>query len=250
MANMTGWTAGMMTHRAGETLIGLEASVRFFQQLIADGRPVRAEARALLGSGDMLVCETTVYDADDQVIAICNASAVPIDNHRRRRTRRRPSERALCTILFTDIVDSTKRAEALGDRAWHSLLERHDEVARQEIARCAGLLVKRTGDGLLARFGAPARALECAMRLRDALAGLGINIRAGVHTGECEITDDDIVGVAVNLAARIEAAAAPGEVLVSSTVKDLAAGAGHGFESRGEHRLKGVEEPWRLWAVS
>jgi class 3 adenylate cyclase len=222
---------------------------RYFRQVVSDGRPIRAQARALPGTGDVLVCETIVSDADDHVVAICNGSAVPIDNKRRRRIRRRPSERALCTILFTDIVGSTKRAEALGDRAWHILLERHDEVAHQEIARCEGLLVKRTGDGLLARFGSPARALDCATHLRDALAALGIQIRAGIHTGECEITDDDIIGVAVNLAARIEAAAAPGEVLVSSTVKDLTAGAGHGFETRGEHRLKGLEEPWRLWAV-
>src|SRR5262249_6202884 len=158
----------------------------------ADGRPIRAEARALLRGGDVLVCDTIVYDADEQVVAISNASAVPIDNKRRRRTRRRASDRALCTILFTDIVDSTKRAEALGDRAWHTLLEQHNDVARREITRCAGLVVKSTGDGLLARFGSPARALDCAVHLRDALAGLGIQIRMGLHTGECETTDDDI----------------------------------------------------------
>ena len=249
MANSTGWTFGLMRHRAGETFAGLDVHIRFLRPVAADGRPIRAETRTRQGTGDLLVVETTVYDADDEIVTITNASAAPIDNTRRRRRRRRTSERALCTILFTDIVDSTTRAEALGDSAWRVLLERHDEAARREIARCMGLVVKSTGDGLLARFGSPARALDCAMRLHDALAGLGIQIRAGLHTGECEITDDDIVGVAVNLAARIQAAAAPGEVLVSSTVKDLAAGAGHRFESRGEHQLKGVEEPWRLWAV-
>lgn len=120
-------------------------------------------------------------------------------------------------------VHATKCRATLDDRAWHVLLERYDEVALQEIVRCAGLLVKRTGDGLLARFGSPAHALDCATHLRDALAALDIQIRAGIHTGECEIADDDIVGVAVSIAARIEAAAAPGEVLVSSTVKDLTA---------------------------
>jgi class 3 adenylate cyclase len=249
MANMTGWTAGMTTHRAGETLIGLEASVLFLREVVADGRPIRAEARTRLDTGDLLVSETVVYDADDQVVATSKGLAVPIDNKRRRRAHRRASERALCTILFTDIVDSTKRAEALGDRAWHALLEQHNDVARREITRCMGLVVKSTGDGLLARFGSPTRALDCAVHLRDALGRLGIQIRAGLHTGECETTDDDIVGMAVNLAARIQATAAPGEVLVSSTVKDLAAGAGHRFENRGEHTLKGVEEPWRLWAV-
>jgi uncharacterized protein (TIGR00369 family) len=250
IANMTGWTAGMMRHRAGETLVGLDASIRFFRQIAADGRPIRAEVRRFLGSADLFVAETTVYDADENVVAISHGSAAPIDNTRRRRSRRQASERALCTILFTDIVDSTKRAEALGDRAWHTLLEQHNDMARREITRCGGLVVKSTGDGLLARFGSPARALDCAVHLRDALAGLGIQIRTGLHTGECETTEDDIVGVAVNLAARIQAAAGPAEVLVSSTVKDLAAGSGHRFESRGEHTLKGVEEPWRLWAVS
>jgi uncharacterized protein (TIGR00369 family) len=249
LANTAGWTCGLMTHRRGETFAGLDVNIRFFRQVAADGRPIRAEAGPRLRSHDLFVAESAVYDADDEIVAITNASAAPIDNTRRRRRRRRASERALCTILFTDIVDSTTRAEALGDSAWHALLEQHNDVARQEIARCAGLVVKSTGDGLLARFGSPARALDCAMRLRDALAELGIEIRAGLHTGECEITDDDIVGVAVNLAARIQAAAAPGEVLVSSTLRDLAAGAGHRFESRGEHQMKGVEEPWRLWAV-
>jgi uncharacterized protein (TIGR00369 family) len=250
VANMAGWNAGSMRRRAGETWAGIELQIRFFRPVAADGRPIRAEARLRPSTGGLFVIETTVYDVDDEIVATTAGSGVPIDDTRRRRSRRRASERALCTILFTDIVDSTTRAEALGDRAWHALLERHNDTAHREIARCAGLLVKSTGDGLLARFGSPARALDCAVSLRDALAGFGIEIRAGLHTGECEITDDDIVGVAVNLAARIQAAAAPGEVLVSSTVKDLAAGAGHRFESRGEHQLKGVEEPWRLWAVS
>lgn len=250
VANLASWTFGLTTHRAGDTLVGLDASVRFLRRVVADGRRIRAEARWRFGGDDPLVVETIVSDADGQVVAIGNASAMPIDNKRRRRRRRRASERALCTILFTDIVDSTARAEALGDAAWHALLERHNEVARREIARNGGLEVKSTGDGLLVRFGSPARALDCAIRVREELGGLGIQIRAGLHTGECEITDDDIVGVAVNLAARIQATAAPGEVLVSSTVKDLAAGTHHRFESRGEHQLKGVEEPWRLWAVS
>jgi class 3 adenylate cyclase len=109
--------------------------------------------------------------------------------------------------------------------------------------------VKNTGDGLLVRFSSPARALDCATRLRRSLAGLGIQIRAGLHTGECEVGDEDIVGLAVHLAARIQGAAAPGEVLVSSTVRDLTLGGGYQFESRGEHHLRGVEEPWRLWSV-
>jgi class 3 adenylate cyclase len=137
----------------------------------------------------------------------------------------------------------------MGDAAWHALLERHHEAARREIAVCDGHEVKTTGDGLLVRFASPARALDCAVRIRQSMDALGIKIRAGLHTGECEVTDDDVVGLAVNLASRIQAQAAPGEVLASSTLKDLTAGGGNRFESRGDHRLKGVADPWRLWAV-
>jgi uncharacterized protein (TIGR00369 family) len=249
VANSAGWACGLTMQRAGETFAGLEVAVRFHRPVPADGRPLRATARQEAEADGVITASTTVCDADGTVIATHNAMGALIDNARRKRTRRRPSERLLCTILFTDIVDSTTRAESLGDAAWHALLERHHEAARREIALCQGLEVKSTGDGLLVRFSSPARALDCATRIRQSLAPLGIAIRAGLHTGECEVTDEDIVGLAVHLAARIQAAAAPGEVLVSSTVKDLAAGAGHQFESRGEHRLKGVEEAWRLWAV-
>lgn len=249
LADMTGWCCGLTMHRAGETLAGLDTFMRFFRQVPADDRLIRAEARREAVSDDIIVISVTVSDADGRVVAITNSAAAPIDNARRKRPRRRPAERMLCTILFTDIVDSTARAESLGDAAWRTLLERHHDVARQEIALCDGHEVNTTGDGLLVRFSSPARALDCATRLRRSLASLGIEIRAGLHTGECEVTDADIVGLAVHLAARIQEAAAPGEVLVSSTVRDLTVGAGYQFESRGEHQLKGVEEPWRLWSV-
>jgi uncharacterized protein (TIGR00369 family) len=250
LADIAGWNCGLLRHRAGETLAGLDAHIRFFRPVRADGRPIRAEACQLMNGEDALVVSTTVYDADGEVVATGNAAAAPIDNTRRKRKRRRAAERAICTILFTDIVDSTARAEALGDAAWRALLEQHHEIARHQIALSDGHEVKSTGDGLLVRFASPARAVDCAKRMRTVLAGIDISIRAGLHTGECEISDDDIVGVAVHLAARIQAAAAPGEILVSSTVKDLAAGSVHQFESRGEHKLKGVEDPWRLWAAS
>jgi uncharacterized protein (TIGR00369 family) len=249
LADMTGWCCGLTMHRAGETLAGLDSFMRFFRQVPADGRPIRAEARREAVSDDIIVISVTVSDADGRVVAITNSAAAPIDNARRKRPRRRPAERMLCTILFTDIVDSTARAESLGDAAWRALLERHHEVARREITLCDGREVNTTGDGLLVRFASPARALDCATRLRRSLASLGIEIRAGLHTGECEVGDVDIVGLAVHLAARIQEAAAPGEVLVSSTVRDLTVGGGYQFESRGEHHLKGVEEPWRLWSV-
>jgi uncharacterized protein (TIGR00369 family) len=249
LANLAGNVCGLTLHKPGMTLAGLDCHVRFLHAPPADRQWLRAEARVEAITDGTMVVATTIHDADGTVACTANASAALLDNTRRGRARRRSVERLLCTILFTDIVGSTARAEALGDAAWHTLLERHHETARREIAFCQGREVKSTGDGLLVRFSSPARALECATRLRRALAALGIEIRAGLHTGECEVADDDIVGMAVHLAARIQAAAEPGEILASSTVKDLAAGAGHRFESRGEHHLKGIDEPWRLWAV-
>jgi class 3 adenylate cyclase len=247
--NMGCWFSGFTLHRAGNSFAGLDDHVRFFHQPVADGRPMRLEANSVRGDGDQFIHEAALYDADNNLVARGNVMAVMIDNKRRKRQQRRVAERALCTILFTDIVDSTRAAGALGDKAWNALLEQHNDTARREIARCTGTVVKSTGDGLLARFATPAQGLDCAVRLRDALKGLGISIRAGLHMGECEIMDDDIIGMAVNLAARIQAAAQPGQVYVSSTVRDLVGGSNYQFESRGEHQLKGFEEPWRLWSV-
>lgn len=247
--NMACWFSGFTLHRAGNSFAGLDDHVRFFRQPVADGRPMRLEANSVRGDGDQFIHEAVLYDADNNLVARGNVMAVMIDNKRRKRQQQRVAERALCTILFTDIVDSTRAAGALGDKAWNALLEQHNDIARREIARCTGTVVKNTGDGLLARFATPAQGLDCAVRLRDALSGLGISIRAGLHMGECEIVDDDIIGTAVNLASRIQAAALPGEVYVSSTVRDLVSGSATRFESRGEHQLKGFEEPWRLWSV-
>ena len=157
--------------------------------------------------------------------------------------------RVLATVLFTDIVDSTARAAELGDRRWRQLLTEHDRVVREELARGAGREIKTTGDGFLATFDGPARAVRSALAMRSALAAAGITIRAGLHTGEIEILPDDIAGVGVHIGSRIAALAGPGEVLVSSTVKELVAGSGISFEDRGAHTLKGVPDDWRLHAV-
>ena len=162
---------------------------------------------------------------------------------------RRQTERALATVLFTDIVGSTAHAAALGDRAWRQVLDRHDGIAQSAVSACAGRLVKRTGDGILATFDAPAHGLECAKALRAALAHAEIAIRAGVHTGEVELRDDDVAGIGVNIAARVAALAGSSEVLVSRTVRDLVAGGGYAFTSRGNHALKGVPGRWELLAV-
>jgi class 3 adenylate cyclase len=157
-------------------------------------------------------------------------------------------DRVLATVLFTDIVDSTRRATELGDQRWRELLERHDEITRAEITRFQGRVIKHTGDGFLATFDGPTRALRCATTLAERMPELGIDVRSGLHTGECEPRGDDIGGIAVHIGARIAALANAGEVLVSSTVKDLVNGSGIAFHDRGTHVLKGIRGEWRLYA--
>lgn len=164
------------------------------------------------------------------------------------RTEREP-ERVLATVLFTDIVSSTERAAAAGDRDWRSILERHDEIVRNEIADFRGREIKQTGDGFLAAFDGPARAVSCAASISERVRALGIEVRAGVHTGECELREGDIAGMAVHIGARVGACAGSGEVLVSSTVKDLVIGSGLSFQDRGVAELKGVPGEWRLYAL-
>ena len=152
-------------------------------------------------------------------------------------------------MLFTDIVDSTATAARVGDRAWRELIERHDAIARREIERFRGREINTSGDGFFATFDGPARAVRCACALRESMSPLGLTLRAGVHTGEVELAGKELRGIAVHIGARVAAAAGPGEVLVSATVKDLTAGAGIAFRDRGNHALKGVPEDWRLFAV-
>ncbi|MEA2427321.1 MAG: hypothetical protein QOF37_949 [Thermoleophilaceae bacterium] len=158
-------------------------------------------------------------------------------------------DRALMTVLFTDVVDSTRRAAELGDSAWRELLARHDRLVRRELVRERGRAVKSTGDGFLATFDGPARAIRCARAIAAGAPEIGLELRAGVHTGEVELVGDDIAGMAVHIAARVMAKAGPGEVLVSSTVKDLVVGSGLEFSDRGAHELKGVPGEWRLLAA-
>jgi len=159
-------------------------------------------------------------------------------------------DRVLATVMFTDIVNSTTRAAELGDRRWRDLAEAHDRMVRSLLQRYRGREVKTLGDGFLATFDGPGRAIRCASEVRDAVRSVGLEVRAGVHTGEVELNGEDISGIAVNIGARVGAKAQPGEVLVSQTVKDLVAGSGLDFEDQGEHDLKGVPGPWRLWSVA
>jgi class 3 adenylate cyclase/pimeloyl-ACP methyl ester carboxylesterase len=158
-------------------------------------------------------------------------------------------DRVLATVLFTDIVDSTRRAAEIGDSDWHALLDAHDAVIRAQLDRFRGREVNTSGDGFLAMFDGPQRAIRCAMAIRDAVQALGIQVRAGLHTGECEVRGDDIGGIGVHIGARVSALAGPNDVLVSSTLRDLVIGSGLEFEDRGAHELKGVPGEWRLFAV-
>ena len=163
----------------------------------------------------------------------------------------RATKRQFATVLFTDIVDSTRQSAAVGDAMWRGILDSHDRTARGLIDEHRGRVVKSTGDGLLAVFDTPSQGVECGLEICEALRGIGIDIRAGLHAGEIELHDDgDVSGVAVNLAARVEQHAADRELWASSTVRDLMLGGNTSFADQGEHELKGIDGNWRLFAVT
>jgi class 3 adenylate cyclase len=182
--------------------------------------------------------EAVVGAVGDFVVPICTSGAS--EEH----------ESVLATVLFTDIVGSTAKAAELGDRGWRELLEQHHARIRQQLARYRGVELDTAGDGFFARFDGPARAIRCAREINGSMRDLGLEVRAGLHTGECEVMDNKIAGLAVSIGARVAAQARPGEVLVSQTVKDLVAGSGLAFEDRGVAELKGVPGEWRLYAVA
>ena len=188
---------------------------------------------------------------DDHMPAVGNGDAI-IDEIGEFLTGVRPVEidRVLATILFTDIVGSTARALALRDRRWRELLEQYYATVRRELARLRGREIDRAGDCLFAAFDGPARAIRCACRIRDEVRSLGLEVRSGLHAGECEVLGDKIGGIAVHIGARVAAAAEPGEVLVSNTVKDLVAGSGIAFRDRGTHALRGLPGEWPLFVVT
>jgi pimeloyl-ACP methyl ester carboxylesterase len=181
--------------------------------------------------------ESVVAAVREFVEPICLEAAQPYDS-------------VLATVLFTDLVGSTAKAVELGDRGWRDLLEQHHARTRAQLSRFRGVELDTAGDGFFARFDGPARAIRCACSIRDAVTELGLEVRAGLHTGECEVLDGKVAGLAVSIGARVAAQAGPGEVLVSQTVKDLVAGSGIGFEDRGGAELKGVPGEWRLYAVA
>lgn len=221
----------LVVHRTGDQTERVEAG-RYVASKIPDARFVELpgdDSLPWLGDTDALLGEIERFLPGTSVEA--------------------PTDRRLTTVLFTDIVDSTKVLAELGDARWKELLAEHDERARAEIARHRGTYVGSAGDGLLATFDGPAQAVHGARAIADAVRPLGLEIRAGCHTGEVELARDDVRGISVHIGARIAAMAGPGEVLVSSTVKDLVSGSGLRFQDRGLHELKGVPGEWRLFAV-
>ncbi len=215
----------------------------------ADLRYLRLASLSTTSSG-VVILQYDRAPSDPQTAEDAAAAYFWTDDQRQYLRAAEETDRVLATVLFTDIVDSTKRAAELGDREWRRILDRHDQAARAEVARWRGTLVKSTGDGILARFDAPTRALRCALALCQAAARIGIQIRAAIHTGEVEVRLDDLGGIGVHIASRVLAEAGPAEVLVTRTVRDLVTGADVDFESRGSVALRGVPGEWELFRAS
>jgi class 3 adenylate cyclase len=221
----------LILHRAHEHVIPVEGA-RFMAERIPGAKLVElpgADHHPWLGDSDAIV---------DEIEEFLTGVRPAVE-----------SDRVLSTVLFTDLVGSTERAAALGDRRWREVLSAHHVAVRRELARFRGREIHTAGDGFLATFDGPARAVRCAIAICQAVQALGLELRAGAHTGEIELMGDDVGGIAVHIGARVAAQARPGEVLVSSTVKDLVAGSGLGFEDRGPHTLKGIPGERRLFSV-
>jgi len=221
----------LVLHRKGDRLIPLENG-RYLAERIPNCRFVELEgADHLVYAGD----QAPIVSEIEEFVTGTRSG--------------RESQRVLATVLFTDIVGSTEHAREIGDRRWRDLLQRHHAAVRRELGRFRGREIDTAGDGFLATFDGPARAIQCACSIGDAVRGLGLEVRSGLHTGECELIDGKVGGIAVHTGARVTALAEPGEVLVSRTVRDLVAGSGLAFEDRGVSQLKGVEGDWQLYAV-
>jgi len=249
LANVVGWGAAVLLLKPGRSLAALGGTVRFLRPVRPDGRGLRAESLSTEPAPDLFVGNVTIRDADGQLVALQTGAVVRLDNAQRMRRPRRQSRRVLATLLFTNIVDSTGHAKRLGDSRWQTLLDEHRLAVRREVSRYNGIEVDTAGDGFFARFDAPAQAIGAACAARQTTTSLGLEVRTGIHTGECELQGSKLAGMTVHIAARIQAAAQPGEILVSSTVKDLAVGSSLRFADRGEQNLKGVPDAWRLYAV-
>ena len=224
----------LVVHRTGDQSVGVECG-RYFAANIPGARMIE-----LPGVDHIPAVGENAMEIADIIGEFLTGAKAPV-----------ATDTVLATVLFTDIVGSTQRAASLGDARWRDLLDQHHVVVRRNLTRFRGREVKTTGDGFLAVFDGPARAVRCACAIADEVKALGIDVRAGLHTGECEVTDEaDYSGLAVHIGARVAALAGPGEVLVSSTVKDLVAGSGLRFSDRGSRSLKGVPGEWRIFAAA
>jgi class 3 adenylate cyclase len=220
-------------HRAGDSFIDIRHS-RYLAEHIPNARYVELPGEEVVS---FEVHREPLFDEIEEFLTGARHAPDP--------------ERILATVMFSDIVDSTRRAAEMGDRRWRDLLASIEGSVARELSRFRGRAVKTMGDGFLATFDGPARGIHCATAIREtASAQFGIDVRSGLHTGEIELMGNDVGGIAVHIGARVGAAAGPGEVLVSGTVKDLVVGSGITFEDRGERELRGVPGTWRLWAVA
>jgi class 3 adenylate cyclase len=221
----------LIIHRQGDVRVNVEAG-RYMARQIPNAKYLE------LPSSDHALWTGETERVLDEVEEFLTGSRSAIE-----------SDRVLATVLFTDIVNSTKRAETIGDRAWHDVLDRHNALVRREISRHRGHEVRTMGDGFLATFDGPARSIRCALAINEGVEALGLQVRAGLHTGEVEMADDDLSGIAVHIASRVATMAKPGQVLVSNTVRDLVAGSNIRFHDEGSHSLKGLTESVRLFAA-
>lgn len=247
--SLTGWALGHATGGLmpdGARFAVIEHHAQFLRPVPADGERLVCQARVTHDVGDLWITTAEVMDAAGNTVATAGFTSIA------RTLPAAPaptSERILATILFSDIVGSTEQAQQLGDAEWQRVLATHHAIVRRQIDVFRGREVKTTGDGFVVLFDAPARAVQCATAMRRSLRDVDIRVRVGLHTGECDMSDGDVSGIAVHAAARIESAASPDEILVSQTVRDLTAGSGLVYEDAGDHELKGLPGPWRLFSV-
>jgi class 3 adenylate cyclase len=233
--------------RGGQRLAVLTVNLSLLGDAANDGTTLVAEGRVTDREGDFVFTKAAVTDARGRRVAIGHYNMALL------RQRPRPSQApatVVTTVVFTDLVASTATATRLGDERWGEVLARHHGLIRQHLDQFEGREVKTTGDGFLATFDDPVRAVECAQRLRTSVQAMGLELKVGLHTGRCEVSGGDVAGIAVHVAARVLEAAQPGEVLVSGTIRDVLLGSEFKFEDRGRHVLKGIDGEWPLFAVS
>lgn len=230
-----------------QRLVILNQSVTFVRPVAPDGRQLVATTTRRETKNDIVITDFESSDADGQLILSGQVTGLLVD--RRGRSPKQAAERLLLSVLFTDVVGSTTQAQTLGDSRWRELLDEHNTLVRRQLEAHKGKEIKTIGDGFLATFDSPTRAVQCARAIREGLASLGLEIRGGIHTGECDLIGGDVAGVAVHVASRVQSAAQPGEILVSSTVRDLVSGSELQLLDRGVHELKGLDGKWVLLAV-